>query len=83
MGWVLRVSFVGSQVLHMYAMGMLALWIRGLPGGKQRVQTHLIKVDTDTADVGRTDGNHPKEPISPSSEHYETKRTLISFTIPC
>lgn len=78
----MRVSFVGSQVLHMYAIGILALCIGGLPGEKQRVQAHLVEVDTDTADVGRTYGNHPKEPISPSPEHYDTKRTLVSFTIP-
>ena len=39
-------------------------------GGKER--THLVEVDLDAADVGRADGNHAEEAVSPATEECDT-----------
>lgn len=43
--------------------------------------TYLIKVDLDTSDVGSSNGNHAKESIPPSAEHYEESICVLHLGI--
>jgi hypothetical protein len=43
-------------------------------------EMYLIKVDLDTADVGRANGDHAEETISPSAKHYRKGASAIVAT---
>ena len=63
---VLRISFVGPEVLwdEPYRVRQ-----SNDAGTELYENTHLVKVDADTANVGRSNGDHSKESVPPSPKH--------------